>query len=88
MFRAFYTPDTNSHDEVFEDALTLEELSSGAILVIKMNEDGTRELISEKQKPTKKEKYFVDYAKRQLEFKHDGGDTPEHRAYRIGKRNG
>lgn len=77
MLRGFYKPATEKLVEVFEDAQTLEELSSGAILVIKINEDGTREIAFEKQKPTQKEKKYIDYAKRQLEFKHDGGSTPD-----------
>lgn len=78
MFRAFYRPSNGKYREVFEDANTLEELTPGAILVIKINEDGTRELISEKNSPTKKENDYIKYGKRQLEFKHDGGPTPEH----------
>lgn len=77
MFRAFYKPEAGHYREVLVDAPTLEELPSGAIFVIKMNEDGTREIISEKTDLTPKEQTYFDYAHRHLEYKHDGGDTPE-----------
>jgi hypothetical protein len=78
MYRAFYKPHSGKYHEAIEDSDTLEGLSSGAILVIKINENGTRELISEKNNPSPKEKYYIDYGKRQLEYKYDGGTTPEH----------
>lgn len=77
MYRAFYRPANGKYREDFVDAQTLEELPSGAILVIKINEDGTRELISEKTNRSQKEEIFHGFALRQLEFKYDGGDTPE-----------
>lgn len=83
MYRAFYRPQTGNNREDFVDATTLEELPSGAIFVIKINEDGTREIISDEKKNrslTTKEDKFHKYAQRHLEFKHDGGDTPEMRA--------
>lgn len=85
MFRAFYKPKDGDYNETFVDATTLEALPSGAILVIKMNEDGTREIIQDeaKQRPlTPKEQEFHKYAERHLEYKHDGGDTPEMRSKR------
>lgn len=79
MYRAFYLPPKNSYRETIVDSDKLEDLPSGSLLVIEINtEDGTRKLISEKTNLTKKEQYFSDYAKRQLEFKHDGGPTAEH----------
>ena len=80
MFRAFYRPSTGSNEETFEDAEKLELLPSGAILIIRMNEDGTREIIEnekEKRSLTPKEDKFHKWAERHLEFKHDGGDTPD-----------
>lgn len=88
MFRAFYKPANGKFDEVFEDSDTLEALPSGAILVIKMNEDGTREVIEDatkKRSLTPKEEQFKKFAERHLETKHDGGDTPEMRQLRKGK---
>lgn len=82
MFRAFYRPPANQSREISEDSDTLEGLSSGAILIIQMNEDGTRELISESTATDERTVYYRDYAKRQLEFKHDGGDTPDFREMR------
>lgn len=81
MYRAFYRPSNGKYREDFVDAQTLEELPSGAILVIKINEDGTRELISEKTNRSQKEETFHGFALRQLEFKHDGGDNPAMREY-------
>lgn len=84
MYRAFYRPATGKAKEVFEDAQTLEELSPGAILIIQIYEDGTREVIedeSKKRSLTPKENRYHKWALRHLEFKHDGGDTPEMRAY-------
>lgn len=80
MFRAFYRPPTGSNEETFQDSETLEELPSGAILIIKMNEDGTREVIEDeknKRSLTAKEDKFHKWAERHLEFKYDGGDTPD-----------
>ncbi len=77
MFRALYKPANGSYEEVFEDAETLEELSPGAILIVKINEDGTREIIEQKENPTPKEETFIHIGERHAEFKHDGGDTPE-----------
>jgi len=80
MYRAFYRPPNGKYDETFVDANTLEELPSGAIFVIKMNEDGTREIIEDagdKRSLTAKEKQYHKFAQRHLEFKHDGGDTGE-----------
>lgn len=85
MFRAFYRPANGIYREDFVDAKTLEELPSGAIFVIQINDDGTREVIEdEKQKRplTPKEDKYRGWAERHLEFKHDGGDTPEMREYR------
>lgn len=82
MYRAFYRPKQGKFSEEFVDSEDLNQLPTGAILVIKINEDGTREVISEKQNRTPKEDTFHRFAKRQLEFKHDGGDTPEMREYR------
>lgn len=85
MFRAFYKPANGSNQEQFVDATTLEELPSGSIFVIKLNEDGTREVIEDvnkKRSLTPKENKFHKYAQRHLEFKHDGGDTPEMREER------
>lgn len=84
MYRAFFTPKTGKYKEEFVDAEKLEDLPSGSILIVKINEDGTREVIEdEKQKRslTAKEDRFHKWAERHLEFKHDGGDTPEMRAY-------
>lgn len=53
MFRAFYEPQNDTSEEIFEDAQALEDLSPGAILVIKINEDGTSDIIVNNQvKPT------------------------------------
>lgn len=85
MFRAFYRPANGERDEKFVDAPTLEELPSGSIFIIKINDDGTREVIDDANKKrslTPKENKFHKYAQRHLEFKHDGGDTPEMRAER------
>lgn len=82
MFRAFYKPADGEYQEVYQDAETLDELPSGAILVIEINEDGTREIIEEKSTPTQKESVMLDDYKKHLEPKHDGGDTPEIRALR------
>lgn len=73
-YRAFYTP--TGDKEQFVDARELNQLPTGAIFVISLNEDGTREVVSQKQKLTPKDQKFYDYAQRHLEFKHDGGDTP------------
>lgn len=80
MFRAFYKPSNNNYDETFVDGDTLAELPAGAIFVVKINEDGSRELHHDEGKVrslTAKEARFHRYAQRHLEFKHDGGDTPE-----------
>ncbi len=77
MFRAFYSPKQGDYHETLVDANALEDLPSGAFLVIKMNEDGTRELISEKRNLPPKDERFYQYALRHLEYKHDGGNTPE-----------
>lgn len=76
MYRAFYLPPSDI-EEVFEDNANLNSLPAGAILVIQMNEDGTRQIISEKKNQSAAEKRATDYAKRQLEFKHDGGPSYE-----------
>lgn len=76
MYRAFYLP-PDDISEVSQDNTVLNQLPSGAILVIQINEDGTRQVISEKKNQTPAEKRAVDYAKRQLEFKHDGGPSYE-----------
>lgn len=82
-YRAFYLPKKGSYQEEIVDSYTTpDELPSGALLVISIDNDtGIREVISEKKgKLTEKEQYFFDYAKRQLEKKHDGGGTLEHAA--------
>lgn len=82
QYRAFYRPSNGDYNEQFVDAQTLDELPSGAIFVIKINDDGTREVIddpSKGRKFTAKEQQFKKFAERHLEFKHDGGDTPEMR---------
>lgn len=80
-YRAFYVPPKGSYSETVVDAEKLEDIPSGSILVIfRNNQDGTRTLISEKENPTKKEKYFIDLAKPQLEFKSDGGGNTAHEA--------
>lgn len=83
MFRAFYRPATGKYREDFVDAEELDQLPAGAILVIKINnEDGTREIVQDEKKNralTPKEDKFYGFALRQLEKKHDGGDTPEMR---------
>jgi len=76
MFRAFYKPANGDYEETFEDAETLDGLSPDYILIIQLNEDGTRDMIDQKVVLTPKEQTFFDYAQRQLEFKHDGGTTP------------
>lgn len=95
-YRAFYLPPTDSYAETFVDNETLEALPSGALLVIEIDNDtGIRQVMSQKKgKLTEKEQYFFDYAKRQLEKKHDGGPTLEHAALmrsrreQWGKKNG
>lgn len=76
MYRAFYLP-PDDISEVSEDNANLDQLPAGAILVIQINEDGTRQIISEKKNQNQAEKRASDYAKRQLEFKHDGGPSYE-----------
>jgi hypothetical protein len=88
FYRAFYTPQGNEKQEVFQDSTTLGGLAPGSIVVIKINDDGTRELTSEKKNLNAREKFYADYAKRQLEFKHDGGSTPEFVNYMRDRNNG
>lgn len=76
-YRAFYRPKKGSNREEFEDATQLNQLSAGAILIVKVNEDGTREIVSQKQNPTEKEVIFLNFALRYLEYKHDGGPSRE-----------
>lgn len=76
-YRAFYKPKNGEYRQDFVDIENLNQLTAGAILVIKINDDGTRELISEKENPTPKEKEYIGFAKHQLEPKHDGGPTAE-----------
>lgn len=80
MYKAFYKPANGEYVEVFETSETLEGLSPDALLIIQMNEDGTRQAVYEKLDLTPKEQTFFEYAQRQLEFKHDGGPsaTPPH----------
>lgn len=82
-YRAFYLPPKGSWVETVQDSDKLEELPSGALLVIEIDNDtGARQIMSEKKDNlTKKEQYFYDYARRQLEPKHDGGGTEEHAAF-------
>jgi hypothetical protein len=81
-YRAFYLPKNGSWIEKFQDNEKLEELPSGALLVIEIDtETGARQIMSEKKNLTKKEQYFFDYASRQLEPKHDGGGTEEHAGF-------
>lgn len=82
MYRAFYRPANGKNKEDFVDSEDQSQLPAGAILILKMNDDGTREVVFEKSNRTQKEELFHSFAKRQLEFKHDGGDTPEMREYR------
>jgi hypothetical protein len=77
MYRAFYKPSNGVYEEDFEDAETLEGLSPNAILIIQLNDDGTRSIVDEKVTLTPKEQTFFDYAQRHLEFKYDGGPTPD-----------
>lgn len=86
MFRAFYKPADGEYDEVYQDAETLGELSPGAILVIQINEDGTRDLIQDESTVralTAKEQTFYNFATRHLEYRHDGGDTPAMKLYNM-----
>ena len=76
-YRAFYKPKNGAYRQDFVDTEDLTQLTAGAIFVIKINDDGTRELISEKQNPTPKEKEYIGFARHQLEPKHDGGPTAE-----------
>lgn len=88
-YRAFYLPPKGSYQEVIKDSYTTpDELPSGALLVISIDNDtGIREVISQKEgKLTEKEQYFFDYAKRQLQKKHDGGGTLEHAKLMAGRR--
>lgn len=85
MFRAFYKPANGDYNESFVDSDTLEELPSGALFVIKINENGTRQIVEDEKKKrslTQKENKYHKWAQRHLEFKHDGGDTPEMREER------
>lgn len=78
-YRAFYLPPKGSYRETIVDNTNPEELPSGALLVIFRNDqDGTRQIISEKTNLTPKEQHFYDYAQRQLEYKSDGGPSAEH----------
>ena len=86
MFRAFYRPASGSYKEDFQDFDTLDKVTSGAILVIKINEDGTREIVhneKDNRKLTEKEDKWHRFALRHLEFKYDGGDTPEMQLERM-----
>lgn len=78
-YRAFYLPSVGKYREAFADAEPdkLDQLPAGAILVIQINKDGTRQIVSQKNNLTPKEQVFFDFGLRQLEFKYDGGDTPE-----------
>lgn len=85
MFRGFYLPDRGSYEEKFVDAESVDQLPAGSILIVKINKDGTREVVdnvSKRRSLTPKESQFHKYAQRHLEFKHDGGDTPEMRESR------
>lgn len=77
-YRAFYLPNRGKYKEEFVDALELDQLPAGAILVVKINDDdGTREVISEKTNRSPKEDRHHGWALRILEKKHDGGPTVE-----------
>lgn len=82
QYRAFYRPKNGSNKEHFEDATELSQLPAGAILIVKVNEDGTREIVSEKKNRTPKEDLFHGWALRYLEPKHDGGPSAEMIEYR------
>jgi hypothetical protein len=71
-YRAFYLPTrpTDKYDLV--DSRNKAKLPSGAILVIKMNHDGTREILSEKADRTTEEQICYSAASKHLEFKYDG----------------
>lgn len=78
MYRAFYLPKRGKHKEEFVDAPELDQLPSGALLVVKINQDdGTREVISEKTNRSPKEERHYGWALRILEPKHDGGPSRE-----------
>ena len=76
-YRGIYKPANGIDDESIVDSKKLDQLPTGAILVIAFNKDGTREIVSQKDTLTPKEQKFFDYGQRHLDFKHDGGDTPE-----------
>lgn len=77
MYRAFYKPKDGSNREEFIDATDVADLPDGALLVVQVNDDGTREVYSEKKDRTPKEEVFYGFATRYLEPKHDGGLTAE-----------
>lgn len=76
-YRAFYRPQKGSNREQFVDATELNQLPAGAILIVKVNKDGTREIAQKKTNLTPKEQVFYDFALRYLEPKHDGGLSRE-----------
>lgn len=77
QYRAFYKPKNGSNREEFVDATDVASIPAGAILVVKINKDGTREVHLEKKNRTPKEEVFYGFAARYLEPKHDGGLSPE-----------
>ena len=87
-YRGFYLPGRGKYRQEFVDSETLGDLPGGSIVIIQINEDGTRELISEKSNPTPKEEEYIGFAKIQLEPKHDGGPTLEEIAKIKGQRRG
>jgi len=80
-YLAFYLPTIGKNREVTALADDPGQLPAGAILVIQINKDGTRQIYSQKENRTTKEHTFHSFGMRALEFKHDGGDTPEMRQY-------
>ena len=76
-YRGFYLPGRGKYRQEFVDTEDLNDLPPNPIFVIKINEDGTREKVSEKNNPTPKEEEYIGFARVQLEPKHDGGPTFE-----------
>lgn len=71
-YRAFYPPTKAQLPYELVDARSQNQLPAGAILVIQMNEDGTRQIISEKKNKTTEEQILYTAASKHLEFKYDG----------------
>lgn len=71
-FRAFYPPTVAGLPYDLVDAKNQNALPSGAILILQLNEDGTRSVISEKKNRTTAEQVIYTAASKHLEFKYDG----------------